>query len=696
MRERNSYVSMATRSKMKKKIKPVGALLFSKLNNARLKTYLYFYDIFIDLSSFIMKVVALVSGGKDSCFNILHCLANGHDLVALANLRPKDHHVQELDSFMFQTVGHDALQFYEECVGVPMYRGDITGTSKNQQLDYRRTEQDEIEDLFLLLKTVKDKHPEVDAVSVGAILSSYQRTRVEDVCNRLGLTSLAFLWQRDQLELMTEMVESAMDARLIKVAAVGLNESHLGKSLKEVYSTLLRLNQRFEVHICGEGGEFESLVLDAPFFVKKLEIVEAESIVSNDQVAYLKPIVKVVEKVESDGEFHSVHESDVDWSKFLPKRSGLLRPKFKEIYDALDGNVKPSPVMEINSLQFTSDVPQCIKTVFNKLFISNLKSSKSTVEEQVVDVFTQLNTILEKHSIDTSHIQHSTLLIKSMSNFAKINSIYVQSFTQPLPPSRVCVQTVLPSHCELQLSVVALLDASKKTGLHVQGRSYWAPANIGPYSQTVIDENLTASLSGQIPLIPASMDLSKESGLFNAVLSLQHYDNVKEVVGCTNQLSAVSFIKDQCLVSAVAKTWEEYSDLDSEVTPHNSLIIVQVEELPRGADTEWGGLAYKKMTSLYDDDESDDEDDAKVSVVDKLNIQNSVYRGNNGEIVSNLAFTQMELEQFEFSLDCHYTVYTTPDLVKSLPGNVSIDIIPVLSVWNYLGQRKAYGVVVRC
>jgi hypothetical protein len=38
----------------------------------------------------------------------------------------------------------------------------------------------------------------VDAVASGAVLSTYQRTRVESVCERLGLQSLAFLWQVSQ------------------------------------------------------------------------------------------------------------------------------------------------------------------------------------------------------------------------------------------------------------------------------------------------------------------------------------------------------------------------------------------------------------------------------------------------------------------------------------------------------------------
>ncbi|PON54521.1 hypothetical protein TorRG33x02_302260 [Trema orientale] len=50
-----------------------------------------------------MKVVALVSGGKDSCYAMMKCLQYGHQIVALANLMPADDSVDELDSYMYQT-----------------------------------------------------------------------------------------------------------------------------------------------------------------------------------------------------------------------------------------------------------------------------------------------------------------------------------------------------------------------------------------------------------------------------------------------------------------------------------------------------------------------------------------------------------------------------------------------------------------
>ena len=55
-----------------------------------------------------MKYVALLSGGKDSCYAIMECAKMGHEAIAVAHLSPpaaKD----ELDSFMFQSVGHAAV-----------------------------------------------------------------------------------------------------------------------------------------------------------------------------------------------------------------------------------------------------------------------------------------------------------------------------------------------------------------------------------------------------------------------------------------------------------------------------------------------------------------------------------------------------------------------------------------------------------
>ena len=89
------------------------------------------------------KVIALVSGGKDSCYSMMECLNAGHSIVGLANLYPKDPTgacasiidgilflkcffiENELDSYMYQTVGHQAIHLYAEAMGLPLFRGTV-------------------------------------------------------------------------------------------------------------------------------------------------------------------------------------------------------------------------------------------------------------------------------------------------------------------------------------------------------------------------------------------------------------------------------------------------------------------------------------------------------------------------------------------------------------------------------------------
>ncbi|KAH9329871.1 hypothetical protein KI387_001979, partial [Taxus chinensis] len=214
-----------------------------------------------------MKVVGLVSGGKDSCYAMMRCIDYGHQIVALANLLPAEDSVDELDSYMYQTVGHQIIVTYAQCMGLPLFRRRIQGTPRYQELKYIGTQGDEVEDLLILLSEVKRQIPSIEGVSSGAIASDYQRLRVENVCSRLGLVSLAFLWKQEQGLLLQEMIEKGIEAILVKVAAIGLDPNkHLGSDLATMQPYLLHLKELYGINVCGEGGEYETLTLDCPLF----------------------------------------------------------------------------------------------------------------------------------------------------------------------------------------------------------------------------------------------------------------------------------------------------------------------------------------------------------------------------------------------------------------------------------------------
>ncbi len=75
------------------------------------------------------------------------------------------------------------------------------------------------------------------------------------------------------------MIESGLHAVMIKVAALGLDpRKHLGKSIAQLEPHLLRLAADYGSHVCGEGGEYETLVLDSPLFTHAKVVLDASEV----------------------------------------------------------------------------------------------------------------------------------------------------------------------------------------------------------------------------------------------------------------------------------------------------------------------------------------------------------------------------------------------------------------------------------
>ena len=98
----------------------------------------------------------------------------------------------------------------------------------------------------------------------------------------------------DQEKEMRAILDAGYELIFSSIAAEGLDESWLGAKITQKHVDSLRLlNKKLGVNIAGEGGEFESLVLDAPMFKKKLAITDSEVVEENENTARL-----VVKKAE--------------------------------------------------------------------------------------------------------------------------------------------------------------------------------------------------------------------------------------------------------------------------------------------------------------------------------------------------------------------------------------------------------------
>lgn len=370
---------------------------------------------------FQMKVVALVSGGKDSCHAMWWCRAEGHEIVALANLQPEGG--TELDSMMYQSVGHEAIHLYAEAMGLPLFQLPTCGRAVTEALSYEPAAGDEVEDLFALLSKVKAVHPDLQAVSSGAILSDYQRLRVENVCGRLGLVSLSFLWRRNQAELLQEMVDSGLEAILLKVASFGLTpQKHLGRSLAELAPDLTTMAATHQLNPCGEGGEFESLVLDGPLFRKRLEAGQREVVIHSDDafspVAYLRlSQLRLVEKENRELRLPSPQ----DLADLVAEAPDVLSAALEARAASQAANsFEPGPRL------FTLRAIGC--------------EASGDVTKATCAALETLMTQLRARGLSVDHVTYMWVLVRDLATFADVNKAYAAFFPAQHPPCRACLQ----------------------------------------------------------------------------------------------------------------------------------------------------------------------------------------------------------------------------------------------------------------
>ena len=131
-------------------------------------------------------------------------------------------------------------------------------------------------------------------------------------------------------------------------------------------------------------------------------------------------------------------------------------------------------------------------------------------------------------SLTLSNLTHINLYLDSIADFSAINTIYSQFFGSS-PPTRACIGSASKGK-RVWMDVIGYSGSDQRAGVHVQGISYWAPANIGPYSQAILISN-RLSIAGQIGLIPASLQLpSPRSFAMEVALALKHVRSVMDVM----------------------------------------------------------------------------------------------------------------------------------------------------------------------
>ena len=223
-----------------------------------------------------LRLAALFSGGKDSTYAAHIAREMGHDVSYLVTMLPARD-----DSWMFHTVNIGLAPLIAQAMGIESVVVDTSGEKE-----------EELQDLKPAIAGLN-----VDGLVTGAIASTYQRSRVDGICSELEIEHVAPLWGRESSELVNEMIANGMSIIVTAVAAMGLDENWLGRTLDEnTLKELTSLSERYGVDVCGEGGEMETLVLDAPWFESRLELLRTRSEWDGVRGSYIVEEIRLLKK----------------------------------------------------------------------------------------------------------------------------------------------------------------------------------------------------------------------------------------------------------------------------------------------------------------------------------------------------------------------------------------------------------------
>lgn len=203
-----------------------------------------------------MKLGVLFSGGKDSTYAAWLAKKQGNELLCLITLLSENK-----DSYMFHTPSITKVKKQAEVMELPLLTQKTKGIKE-----------DELKDLETVLKEAIKKY-KIQGVISGAIASRYQYERIGKICEKLKIESFTPLWQKDELEYLNELIKNKFKVIITGVAAYPLDEKWLGKEINQNFvNKAVDLSNKHKIHIAGEGGEFETFVLDCPLFKKPLKV----------------------------------------------------------------------------------------------------------------------------------------------------------------------------------------------------------------------------------------------------------------------------------------------------------------------------------------------------------------------------------------------------------------------------------------
>ena len=199
------------------------------------------------------------SGGKDSCFALMRALQQGYMPAVLVNMMNENGKISRSHG-----LPPSLLQQQAAAMGLPLI---TTATTWN---DYEKNF------IAALNQVSADYH--ATAMVFGDIDLQAHRDWEEMVCAKAGLQALLPLWQQDRRVLVAQMLEAGIETMIVSCNTT-LGEVFLGKLLS---AELIEKLEEKGVDVCGESGEFHTVVVNCPLFKQPLLLPSFTTVLHNN------------------------------------------------------------------------------------------------------------------------------------------------------------------------------------------------------------------------------------------------------------------------------------------------------------------------------------------------------------------------------------------------------------------------------
>ncbi|MFM2326052.1 MAG: hypothetical protein RIR31_254 [Bacteroidota bacterium] len=195
------------------------------------------------------------SGGKDSCFALMQAIKNGYNPAVLLNVLNEAGQISRSHG-----IPAAILQLQAKAVGLPIQL--VASSWADYEVKFTAT-----------LQQLKQDH-NLNYAVFGDIDLQPHRDWEEKVCSHAGLTAVLPLWQQNRELLVMQMLDAGIKTIIVSCNEV-LGPDFLGRMIDKQCVTDLK---NAGVDVCGENGEFHTLVLDCPIFTAPIDVAVTKKV----------------------------------------------------------------------------------------------------------------------------------------------------------------------------------------------------------------------------------------------------------------------------------------------------------------------------------------------------------------------------------------------------------------------------------